>query len=51
MHHTTTAIQQPSATTVAESISIGNKSVLKTVINDTIIFFLNGNQHFGNFKP
>ena len=30
---------------------IGNESLLKIIINDTIIFFLNCNQHFGNFKP
>jgi len=27
----------------------GNEIVLKVIINDTIIFFLNCNQHFGNF--
>jgi len=32
--------------------AIGNESVTKILINDTIIvFFLNYNQHFGNFKP
>ena len=30
---------------------IRNKSVPKIIINDTIIFLLNCNQHFGNFKP
>jgi len=32
---------------------IGNKSVPKIIINDTIgpIYFLNCNQNFGNFKP
>jgi len=27
----------------------GNEIVLKVIINDTIIFFLNCNQHFSNF--
>jgi len=30
---------------------IGNENVPKITINDTIIFFLNRSQHFGNFKP
>ena len=30
---------------------IGNKSVPKIIINCTINFFLNCNQHFGNFVP
>ena len=31
---------------------IGNESVPKIIMNDTInLFFLNCNQHFGNFKP
>ena len=30
--------------------SIGNERVPK-IINDTNLFFLNCNQHFGNFKP
>ena len=30
---------------------IGNESVPKIIINDTVIFFLHCNQHFGNFKP
>ena len=31
--------------------TIENESVPKIILNDTIIFFLNCNQHFGNFKP
>ena len=31
---------------------IGNEIVPKTVLNDTVkMFFLNCNQHFGNFRP
>ena len=30
------------------SIKIGNESVPKIIINDTLIFFLNCDQHFGN---
>jgi len=29
----------------------GNASVPKIIVNDTIVFFLNCNQHFGNLKP
>ena len=29
----------------------GIESVPKIITNDTINAFLNGNQHFGNFKP
>jgi len=32
-------------------ISIGNESVPKIIINNTVNLFLNRNQHFGNFKP
>ena len=31
--------------------SIGNESVPKIIINDTMFFFLNCSQHFGDFKP
>ena len=31
--------------------AVGNESVPKIIINDTIFFFLNCNQHFANFKP
>ena len=30
---------------------VGNVSVPKIIIIDTVFFFLNCNQHFGNFKP
>ena len=30
---------------------IGNESVPKIIINETIVFFLNCNQQIGNFKP
>jgi len=36
---------------VGRDAAVGNESVLKIIINDTIIFFLNCNQHFGYFKP
>jgi len=33
-------------------LPVGNESVPKIIINDTVKFtFLNCNQHFGNFKP
>ena len=33
------------------SLSVRNETVPKIIINNTTIFFLNCNQHFGNFKP
>ena len=34
------------------SVVTGNESVPKFIVNNTInLFFLNCNQHFGNFKP
>jgi len=33
------------------AVATGNGSVRKIITNYTIIFFLNYNQHFGNFKP
>ena len=34
------------------SVVIGKESVPKFIVNNTInLFFLNCNQHFGNFKP
>ena len=36
---------------VTSDIVIGNESVRKIIINDTIISFLNCNQHFANFEP
>ena len=32
------------------TVSVGNESVPKTVINNTINYFLNCNQHFANFN-
>jgi len=54
-------VQDPSFLTLSFSnldlkmftvFAVGNESVPKIIINDTIkLFFLNRNQHFGYFKP
>ena len=39
-------------TSPVQAALIGNESVPKNIINSTVsLFFLNCNQHFGNFKP
>jgi len=37
---------------LADLAGIGNESVPKIIINETVnLFFLNCSQHFGNFQP
>ena len=44
-------IRRSSSTKFDGAAAAGDDSVPKIIINDTIIFFSNCNQHFGNFKP
>jgi len=49
----TIALYKSTFTITYHQHEIGNESVPKTMIHDTLklFFFLNCKQHFGNFKP